>query len=730
MQFPNMFYVDVDKGPVTQVLNPMFLGDALANRVGVYLYKDGEPFSPGGSAFGRAVLSGGETVLIQNGIVSENAIYVDLPSGVYAEQGPVKISVSWTDGTTTTTVLEGTGNVRLTETGTIIDPGTVISDVTALIDAINTAVDSIPEDYTALQAEVDTLNETVELVSPVHGRDYYSLQMGACWQSGVSVDSMRESTTTATVPERIPADTRILAWNDTLYKMGLVPLTQDGKGRGDYYWFESSPYTTSPSSTAAYRTFMIARKDGANIGAVDLNTILYEPVVAPNPIVERINDTATQITDVIEEAEKETWQGFVRYEFPAGFSWSDNPVHDKVSTDGKGRFRVDFNVMDHISTDGLDVYMAADGSDTNDGLTPGTPKLTLTAAIGITNARRVHIAGGYYPREDIQSLSGDIDIIGDPDNRPIFTGQNSGTVWTATETTGVYTTAHKNYGKLYDLTAITNGMFRSYAEASSTSDVQSTQGTYYDDGTTLTVHTFGNIAPTVANTCYTQGWQAMRIVLSGHTLIMANLCFVCSGTYSSRGQLMPVGGDSTRGTFMLYNCDSSYSVRPDSTNVSGGSCINPSNADGIIQYCTSYHSGNDGFSYGAGCRVVEIGCASAYNGTDQLTSCNGSTAHGGSYIRINGSYHDTHGPIVHDVGATESVNLGLSAWHSTCEGKPNFCASGGNVKMWLDSCTGYSSDAGIDVGKPGEPAAGAVIYKRNCSSDVADGVYGGQIVRY
>nr|MBQ1578064.1 SGNH/GDSL hydrolase family protein [Oscillospiraceae bacterium] len=150
MQFPNMFYVDVDKGPVTQPLHPLFLGDALANRIGVYLYKDGEPFSPGGSAFGRAVLSGGETVLIQNGVVSENAIYVDLPSGVYAEQGPVKITVSWTDGTTTTTVLEGTGNVRLTETGTIIDPGTIISDVTALIQAIETAVASIPPTYTDL----------------------------------------------------------------------------------------------------------------------------------------------------------------------------------------------------------------------------------------------------------------------------------------------------------------------------------------------------------------------------------------------------------------------------------------------------------------------------------------------------------------------------------------------------------------------------------------------------
>lgn len=169
MQFPNMFFVDVDKGPATQTLNPLFVGDALANRIGVYLYKDGEPFSPGGSAFGRAVLSGGETVPIQNGVVSGNQLYIDLPSGVYAEQGPVKISVSWTDGTTTTTVLEGTGNVRLTETGTIIDPGTIISDVTALIQAIDSAVDSIPPDYTdLLESLAPIFSESVNYTAGQH----------------------------------------------------------------------------------------------------------------------------------------------------------------------------------------------------------------------------------------------------------------------------------------------------------------------------------------------------------------------------------------------------------------------------------------------------------------------------------------------------------------------------------------------------------------------------------
>ena len=150
VQFPNIFVVDMDTGPACQPLAPLFLGDELANRVGVYLYRDGAPFEPGGSAFGRAVLSSGATVLIQNAVVAGNEIYVDLPSAVYAEQGPVKVTVTWTNGTATATVLEGVGTVRLTETGTIIDPGTIISDVSALVDAIENARDSLPPEYTDL----------------------------------------------------------------------------------------------------------------------------------------------------------------------------------------------------------------------------------------------------------------------------------------------------------------------------------------------------------------------------------------------------------------------------------------------------------------------------------------------------------------------------------------------------------------------------------------------------
>ena len=420
--------------------------------------------------------------------------------------------------------------------------------------------------------------------------------------------------------------------------------------------------------------------------------------------------------------------GLTKYDFPSGFVWDANPVKNNVYTNGKGHFWVDYNVMDQVSTDGVDVYVSPDGDDTNDGLTSSTPKKTLSSAISVTNARRVHVAGGYYPRQNI-TLSKDIDIIGDDNDRPVFTSQLESIAWSATGTNGIYTTAHKNNSKLFDLTYTdSDGVYRQYVAANSVSEVESTQGTYYDDGTTVTLHTYGNVEARLSTVCYTPGYYSARFAASGHRLLIANLCFICGGTYSSFGQVELEGNATNRGTYLVYNCDSSHSLTPTS---SGGGGFHPTNADVIIQGCTAFYTGNDAFSYGNGCTVLEYYCASAHNGrAGGITSCNGSTGHGGIIVRIGCAYHDTYGPIVHDVGATDSVNLGLAAWHSTCEGKPNFCASGGTVHMWLDSCVSYSSDAGIDVGKPDEPSNNSIIYKRNCISDVADGEYGGHIYRY
>lgn len=159
MQYPNMYPVDLKKGPAIVRLNEMFLGDALANRIGAIVTNDGEAVSLSGTCSGTAILANGGTVAI-TGTVSGNTCYVNLPSAVYAVEGPVEVFVTNVSGGETITLIAAFGNVRRTQTGSVIDPGTIISSVSALIDAIDTAVASIPADYSALSAQALCMKPT------------------------------------------------------------------------------------------------------------------------------------------------------------------------------------------------------------------------------------------------------------------------------------------------------------------------------------------------------------------------------------------------------------------------------------------------------------------------------------------------------------------------------------------------------------------------------------------
>lgn len=151
-------------------------------------------------------------------------------------------------------------------------------------------VDALKAVYDHVTGEMDDLKSAFENLvdlDPIETRNYLSLQMGSCFESGVSIDNMNASTKNATIPERIDA-TRVftLYWDDSVYKLGLVPLNDNGTGTGSYYWIDASPYTTAASQSSVHRTFMIRRKDSDDIGDVDLNRILYMISSESNPIAD------------------------------------------------------------------------------------------------------------------------------------------------------------------------------------------------------------------------------------------------------------------------------------------------------------------------------------------------------------------------------------------------------------------------------------------------------------
>ena len=149
-QFVNLYKVVLNNGSVPVVsLKQIHYGDAYANRIGAIVYIDGQPAQLSGTCSGMAILDDGTTVPM-TGTVSGNTAYVDLDPACYSVEGSIRVFVKLTTGDVTCTLLAAVGNVVLTETGVIIDPGTIIPSVSALIAEIQEAIGSVPADYSEL----------------------------------------------------------------------------------------------------------------------------------------------------------------------------------------------------------------------------------------------------------------------------------------------------------------------------------------------------------------------------------------------------------------------------------------------------------------------------------------------------------------------------------------------------------------------------------------------------
>lgn len=174
-QFENMRKVDLANGePAAFSLRQLYYADENANRIGAIVLMNGEPFPLSGTCTGTAIRADGTTVPM-TGTVEDNQAYITLIADCYAVEGDIQIFVKLTTGDVTATLVAAIGTVRLTETGAVIDPGEIIPSVSALITAINDAVESIPADYSALLAAI----------APAYADLTFPVTAGTwCWYSG------------------------------------------------------------------------------------------------------------------------------------------------------------------------------------------------------------------------------------------------------------------------------------------------------------------------------------------------------------------------------------------------------------------------------------------------------------------------------------------------------------------------------------------------------------------
>lgn len=124
-----------------------FTGDNDSYTIGVSLYNDGAAYSPSGSVSCNVIRADGVTVSFL-GTIEGNKAIATLPANCLSVPGPIGVYIKITFGTSVTTVFAGVYTVQATSTGSSVVPSETLTDIDALIAAVEAAVETIPPDYT------------------------------------------------------------------------------------------------------------------------------------------------------------------------------------------------------------------------------------------------------------------------------------------------------------------------------------------------------------------------------------------------------------------------------------------------------------------------------------------------------------------------------------------------------------------------------------------------------
>lgn len=127
----------------------VFSQDNLGNLIGVNVFDGGAPASISGTVSANIIRADGVTVPV-TGSLSGNTCYIILPSAAYAVPGPISIIIKLTGNGSTTTICAIVANVYQSSTDAVVDPGTILPSIDALINVIETTAATIPADYSSL----------------------------------------------------------------------------------------------------------------------------------------------------------------------------------------------------------------------------------------------------------------------------------------------------------------------------------------------------------------------------------------------------------------------------------------------------------------------------------------------------------------------------------------------------------------------------------------------------
>ena len=420
------------------------------------------------------------------------------------------------------------------------------------------------------------------------------------------------------------------------------------------------------------------------------NDIEWIPHKVPADLVARRNIDALSFdvdenTAFIESLKSVVSSPKIAVPVPQGFSWDNNPLVGKISTDYNGSYDVDFDVAQYdVSDQGTTYYVdPINGVESNDGLTPITPLKKMATAYNKSDCSCIMLADGIYSNgENLNAvtISKNIAIKAMPEANPVIAA-DSGSVFEV-YSGDTYSATRGSCARVVDLQHHNiYGDSLEYEKKETVADVVTSPGSWTLIDGVLYVHCIDGREPDrnvllliLSNNLYAEGNPTLY--LEGLTVI---------GGYSPLKVSNTAQGANPKA--YAKNCVFLYSesVNNDVVMLQGTELS-------IFQNCRAMYGMKDGFNYHAQNatvpKAIELNCVGAMCGNADDSNDQGSTIHdGGSAIRVNCVYFRNIGSNVADE-ASESWNVGCVVYEPLAPNsgqRGNFYALSG-TKMWIDSC--------------------------------------------
>jgi hypothetical protein len=408
---------------------------------------------------------------------------------------------------------------------------------------------------------------------------------------------------------------------------------------------------------------------------------------------------------------------------PSGFAWSGAP-----SIYRKGRtYLSSFDIDGYRPAYAVTYYIdPVSGSDSNDGLTTGTPRANLSTTVTLANtgavaARFLCKPGAYYGAQGWSGAVPTVDFIiepwadnpTDPANRLWFVRPAAMTTdqWFLEAGSqyrwgGFFT---EPFG-VFDRTGLVDGFPIKYVAAADKATCAATPGSYWRDPATsrIYVRTFDSRSLTGAGdkgivVTTTGGGNNFRFACTASvTMWVQNACFIDG---SNGGVYVQSGATDLTIRVYMKDCQSVGDV------LANGAGFITTHANTVMEVyqkrCGAGYNGFDGFNYrsdtGAGAliRYFEDECFTAYNGYGAGGANNSTTAHGTAIgISLNGTYAGSEDRVVNDIDSSRRWMIGSSVAASASAGATSITLQAGSLtgshtaQIWLDGCTLANSTTG------------------------------------